>query len=342
MLNYNMKYMKKSKYFFVLLLLCIWMGWACSDDEPAVILKPQGITYGTVTDKAGNEYKTLTIGKQTWLAENFRYRPEDATAAEQVTYGEMYNETHRAILNGTNNTAYANFCRNHYGQRFLLYLREKLLVAIEAGELVTTGAYNANFVLNNCHKYTMTYFINTNLFNSIKDRLLEIWEDAVNHYMQVDVEYLKEFGYLYSYEGALKATKEGAPEGFHLPTDAEWMMLERALGMSVEELEGMENWRGNVGELLKPGEQGIGFDALYGGAAIYALSTAYNPEYVNKDEGAYFWSRDEVVVSDSLSNGIVRNLSIYHQGVRRMTTRLITSPTKVRPSYSVRLVKAED
>ena len=161
-------------------------------------------------------------------------------------------------------------------------------------------------------------------------------------YLQVDVEYLKEFGYLYSYEGALKAAKEGAPEGFHLPTDAEWMMLERALGMSVEELEGLENWRGNVGELLKPGKQGIGFDALYGGAAIYALSTAYNPEYVNKNEGAYFWSRDEVVVSDSLSNGIVRNLSLYHSGIRRMTTRLITSPTKVRPSYSVRLVKAED
>ena len=337
-MNYNMKCMKKSKYFFVLILSCIWMGWACSDDEPTVILKPEGITYGTVIDKAGNEYKTLTIGKQTWLAENFRYRPEDATAAEQVTYGEMYNENHRAILNGTDNTAYANFCRNHYGQRFLLYLREKLLLAKEAGEL---GNY-ASTAINQCHRYTIPYMAAMSQFSSVKDKMLEIWEDAVNHYLQVDVEYLKEFGYLYSYEGALKAAKEGAPEGFHLPTDAEWMMLERALGMSVEELEGLENWRGNVGELLKPGKQGIGFDALYGGAAIYALSTAYNPEYVNKNEGAYFWSRDEVVVSDSLSNGIVRNLSIYHPGIRRMTTRLITSPTKVRPSYSVRLVKAED
>ena len=87
--------------------------------------------------------------------------------------------------------------------------------------------------------------------------------------------------------------------------------------------------------------------ALYWRAALslkftVASITGYNPEYVNKNEGAYFWSRDEVVVSDSLSNGIVRNLSIYHPGIRRMTTRLITSPTKVRPSYSVRLVKVED
>jgi hypothetical protein len=63
---------------------------------------------------------------------------------------------------------------------------------------------------------------------------------------------------------------------------------------------------------------------------------------VYKNEGAYFWSSDEVFVSDSLSNGIVRNISLYQSGVRRMTTRLITSPTKVRPSYSVRLVKKED
>jgi hypothetical protein len=85
-----------------------------------------------------------------------------------------------------------------------------------------------------------------------------------------------------------------------------------------------------------------GFDALYGGAAIYAISTQYNPDYVYKNEGAYFWSSDEVFVSDSLSNGIVRNISLYQSGVRRMTTRLITSPTKVRPSYSVRLVKTEN
>lgn len=320
------------------LLVGVLMLGACSDDEPAVVLKPEGITYGTVTDKAGNEYKTLTVGKQTWLAENFRYRPEDATAADQVTYGEVYNENIRSILKGTDQAAYQKFYTNNYqGKQFVLYLREQLMVANEAGELSTVG----NTVINNCHSYPLPIIADMAGFTSIKDKLLEIWDDAVNHILQVDVEYLKEFGYLYSYEGALKAVKEGAPEGFHLPTDAEWMMLERALGMSADELEGLENWRGNVGELLKPGTQGIGFDALYGGAAIYAISTQYNPEYVYKNEGAYFWSSDEVFVSDSISNGIVRNISFYQSGVRRMTTRLITSETKVRPSYSVRLVKAE-
>ena len=105
-----------------------------------------------------------------------------------------------------------------------------------------------------------------------------------------------------------------------------------------------ENWRAwkigeDAGELLKTGEQGIGFDALYGGAAVYALSTAYNSRYVYKNEGAYFWSSDQIVISDSLSNGIVRNISLYHSGIRRMTSRLISTTENVRPSYSVRLVK---
>ena len=104
-------------------------------------------------------------------------------------------------------------------------------------------------------------------------------------------------------------------------------------------MEGLENWRGHVGELLKAGEQGIGFDALYGGAAVYAISTAYKSRYVYKNEGAYFWSSDQIVVSDSLSNGIVRNISLYHSGIRRMTSRLISTTENVRPSYSVRLVK---
>ena len=109
--------------------------------------------------------------------------------------------------------------------------------------------------------------------------------------------------------------------------------------MNTEELEDLENWRGHVGELLKTGEQGIGFNALYGGAAIYALSTIYNSRYVYKNEGAYFWSSDQIFVSDSLSNGIVRNISVYHSGIRRMTSRLISTTENIRPSYSVRLIK---
>lgn len=79
--------MNKIKY------LCCLLGFvagtiACDDDENNIVPKPTGITYGTVEDKAGNTYKTLTIGKQTWLAENFRYKLAESNANNQVTFGE--------------------------------------------------------------------------------------------------------------------------------------------------------------------------------------------------------------------------------------------------------------
>lgn len=303
--------------------------------------KPEGIVYGTVTDKGGHVYKTLTIGGQTWLAENYRFRPSEATASDVVTYGEVYGGNERAIIEGNDLNAYKNFCKNYSGQRFLLYLCEQIHLASEAGRLQSGSMTPVSFVSSQIANYPMPALIPMGKWEDIAEELTAIWEDAINHHFRFDPEYLERFGYLYSYEGALKAVKEGAPEGFHLPTDAEWMMLERSLGMSPDELEGLENWRGCAGSLLKEGEQGIGFNALYGGAAVYALSTQYNSQYVYKNEGAYFWSSDRVFVSDSLSNGIVRNISLYHSGIRRTTSRLTDLAEDVRPSYSVRLVKKE-
>lgn len=332
--------MNKIKYFCCLLGF-ITVNIACNDDKNDIIPHPAGITYGTVEDKAGNTYKTFTIGKQTWLAENFRYKLAESNATKQVTFGEIYGIDDIAILEGSDMKKYATFTRNYSGQKFLLYLREQIFAAHAAGKLNTSSPFDALWIADQVSNYTIPNLLSFGFHNDIKDELSAIWDDAINHHLQRDAEYLKQYGYLYSYEGALQAVKEGAPEGFHLPTDAEWMMLERALGMTSEELEGMEKWRGNIGDLLKTGEQGIGFNALYGGAAIYTLTTAYDSRYVHKDEEAYFWSSDQLFVSDSLSNGIVRKISIYQSGIHRMTSRLISSPTTVRPSYSIRLVKTE-
>ncbi len=69
------KYMKVSIYFklFLIGLLTILIN-GCKKDavkSEEVVFNPSKI-YGTMTDQDGNTYKTITIGTQTWMAENLR------------------------------------------------------------------------------------------------------------------------------------------------------------------------------------------------------------------------------------------------------------------------------
>jgi uncharacterized protein (TIGR02145 family) len=109
-----------------------------------------GLTYGTMTDQDGNIYKTITIGTQTWMAENLRttkYR--DSTE----------------IPNVTDNTAW---------------------------EALTTGAY-------------------------------------CNYNNTTSADTIATYGRLYNWYAATDS-RNIAPAGWHVPTDAEWTTLTTYLG----------------------------------------------------------------------------------------------------------------
>lgn len=72
--------------------------------------------------------------------------------------------------------------------------------------------------------------------------------------------HLKKYGYLYTYQGALKAV----PEGWRLPTDDDWQSLEKALGMSAREASSV-GWRGNTGLLMQQESEGTMLDMKLGG-----------------------------------------------------------------------------
>lgn len=64
----------------------------------------------------------------------------------------------------------------------------------------------------------------------------------------------RKYGYYYNYAAAMTV----APQGWRLPTDADWADLERALGMSEPEI-GAIGERGTYeGELIQQGEEGTG------------------------------------------------------------------------------------
>ena len=156
-----------------------------------------------------------------------------------------------------------------------------------------------------------------------------------------DTLYYKLHGGLYDYETALAAV----PEGWRLPTDEDWKKLERYLGMAESEVERENDWRGTTeGALLKEGEHGIGFNALFGGGKMYTdgYSNWYdNESFSRKGQNAYFWTSTTRPETDSTEVGVIRSMAVFTDQILRTTTRLVNEdghPTM----FSVRLVKNKE
>ncbi len=96
--------------------------------------------------------------------------------------------------------------------------------------------------------YPDYYEVLTVALNNAKDSV-KIGED---NYLAAETEnggYVKSYGFLYSYDAALKAV----PDGWRLPTDDDFTTLERTLGLPADEAGLKEAWRGEgVAQVLLP------------------------------------------------------------------------------------------
>jgi len=89
-----------------------------------------GITYGTMTDIDGNTYKTVTIGTQTWMAENLKVtKYNDGTSIPNVTDGAAWSK----LTTG----AYCNY--NNDPSKVATYGRLYNWHAVNTGKLCPTG-----------------------------------------------------------------------------------------------------------------------------------------------------------------------------------------------------------
>ena len=125
------------------------------------------------------------------------------------------------------------------------------------------------------------------------------------------------YGYLYNWY-AMNDSRNIAPDGWHIPTDEEWMELEMALGMSESEANST-GWRGtdqgsqlagradlwNNGDLENNSNFGTsGFNALPGGYRY-----ANNGYYGYMGTSGYFWSSTVFGDYDARSRGLSYSVS---------------------------------
>lgn len=205
---------------------------------------------GTFTDaRDGHVYKTVKIGDQVWLAENFAYVPEE-----------------------------------------------------DAGG-------NYLFQVPGVDPKTIAY------------------SDIKNH------ENYKKYGMLYSLETINE--KGFIPEGWHLATDEDWIAVEKAIGMTDEEISNKSGYRGDKAAKLKGksgwttnGTDDLGLNIIPAGRASFALFGGVSVK--DFEIKAFFWTSTYLEVGYKRGN-LYRSVAEGFDGVKaypyskpdRMSVRLV-------------------
>jgi uncharacterized protein (TIGR02145 family) len=241
----------------------------------------------TVTDIDGNVYETVTIGSQVWMAENLKvthYRNGEA----------IPNVTYAFICGDLNGDGKINLLDISY-IIFALYRGGPQPNPRERGDVNNDSKFNlldVSYIINFLYRQGSAPNCGVATWNTLTTGAYCEYNNDVNN--------VSIYGRLYNWY-AVSDGRGIAPEGWHVPSDAEWKQLEMYLGMSQAQADATE-WRGTTegGKMKEAGNSHwlnpntgatneSGFSALPGGyrslegtygsfgfAALFWSSTEYN------------------------------------------------------------------
>ena len=348
--------MRTSK--ILLLLSAILVLGSCSNDEDSYnYLDTKKVTEveDFVDKRDGKTYKCVKIGNQIWMAENLAYYVPKGQLAGCYNWGEteMDLDALQKELNNNKELDFDTYC-NMYDEEFNMGYGDCYVTDDEWDPLYDhfwdivygyadyTIEGSLAFLEANAPLFYEKFHKKIAALNKTAEEI--VLERAQDHSNTFAKNFIKEEGYYYTLDGALAAV----PEGWRLPSDADWKKLEAALGMSGD-LDAMNAWRGeNAGNYLKVGGEAK-FNALYAGCNGWVYNKDKYNYFINHDYSAYFWCSDETTTTETeeeedeegnvsentyvVREGIVRQVSIYSSKIWRGTTRIDGV------CYSVRCVK---
>lgn len=290
-----------------------------------------------------NTYRTVRIGNQVWLAENLRYALPGYSFDGAYTWGETEVDKTKItpdkegvrslVLNVARDPQYGGW--QDTLPNGLVFSRATMIESLVGRLDHPTRPMTVEALLMTLEGMVPKFY------KVLSEKLLtyaELPEVKATHghksFLAAEAKnggYVAKYGFLYSYAGALAAV----PEGWRLPTDEDWKQLERTLGLSADEVNKSEAWRGLGLATLLNVEGGAKFDAIKAGASIYQIEAAHN--YHNKDKAWYYWTATNHMRSDSTMVAYYRQSSSFNDQVWRGTTPLSNQKRPI--LFSVRLVR---
>lgn len=296
-----------------------------------------------VDTRDNTTYPCIKIGNQIWMAENLRYATPGGPLSGCYTWGEATfstksitslddvpltdDEWMEIAYRVARDPQYNSWPQYASGSR-----TGTVMISRNIGNVMGYGqAYLNNMFASRYPLYseafTKTVLSDANFLKKLGDKKLEEAEVANNHYSLAN-------GYLYSYDGATAAV----PEGWRLPTDDDWKALEMTLGLSMDDANKMEAWRGEGLSKLLSASGDSKFNAPKAGASIYTITESTN-QYKYKGDGWYYWSSTKTNPNDSIQSQriIIRLSDNFTTKVWRGTSPITNGYRNM--LYSVRCVK---